>query len=57
LKNKEEFKQHINYNTNTYYAACIKASRPKGPGFAFAPWKGARMPCPLRGQGRVIPLG
>jgi len=34
-----------------------KASRPKGPGFAFAPWKGARMPCPPRGQGRVIPLG
>ena len=34
-----------------------KASRPKGPGFAFAPWKGAKMPCPPRRQGRVIPLG
>ena len=25
-----------------------KASRPRGPGFVYAPWKGAVMPCLLR---------
>ena len=34
-----------------------KLSRPRGPGFACAPLKGAKMPRPLRRQGRVIPLG
>jgi len=44
----------LNKYDESIFWSC-KASRPKGPVFALAPWKGAKMPCPPRRQGREIP--